>query len=229
MMRSTSQAATGTHRKTRLESRQETRARLLVAAWEVFSERGFGAASVEEVAARAGFTRGAFYSNFADKEEIFLALMDDRLASRIAGVAAVMRSSSPGALFADLRAWNAGIDEDPAWLPLMAEFRAHALRSESARERLAERERTLRRLYAEGIQAQFDQVGVTPPAPVEQLALVVQALDHWLPVQGALDGDAAPDDTLFDILALLFRAVVALADAPRGGSPGSRTARRRRR
>lgn len=199
-------------RKSRAESRQETRTRLLAAAWDVFADRGFGASSVEDIAARAGFTRGAFYSNFADKDEIFLALMDDRLARRVAEVTEVMTGSSPLDLFSDLRTWNAGIDEEPMWLPLMAEFRAHALRRESARVRLAERESALRRIYAKAIEAQFDAVGIAPPAPVEDLALVVQALDHWLPVQRALDPDDIGADALFDILTLLFRAVVALAE-----------------
>ncbi|WP_205881187.1 TetR/AcrR family transcriptional regulator [Leucobacter insecticola] len=56
--------------------RQETRARLLDAAAEVFTEEGLLGASVESVCTRAGFTRGAFYSNFSNKEELFLALLD---------------------------------------------------------------------------------------------------------------------------------------------------------
>lgn len=56
--------------------RQETRARLLDAAAEVFTEEGLQGASVESVCSRAGFTRGAFYSNFSNKEELFLALLD---------------------------------------------------------------------------------------------------------------------------------------------------------
>jgi AcrR family transcriptional regulator len=55
--------------------RARTRERLLDAAFEVFAEHGLGAASVEQIAERAGFTRGAFYSNFSTKEELFLALM----------------------------------------------------------------------------------------------------------------------------------------------------------
>jgi len=199
-------------RKTRAEARQQTRTRLLEAAWEVFAERGFGPAAVEDIATRAGFTRGAFYSNFADKEAIFLALMDDRLARRVAGVREVMASSSPLALFSDLRMWSDGVEEDPRWLPLMAEFRAHALRSETAREHLGERERALRKLYARAIQAQFDAAGAVPPAPVEDMALLLQALDQSLPVQRALDPDEVPEGALFDALSMLFRAAVALSE-----------------
>jgi len=56
--------------------RQRTRARLLDAAFDVFAEHGVRAASVELIAEEAGFTRGAFYSNFSSKEELFFALMD---------------------------------------------------------------------------------------------------------------------------------------------------------
>lgn len=55
-------------------SRESTRARLLDAAAEVFAEVGLGEASVERICERAGFTRGAFYSNFASKDEMFLEL-----------------------------------------------------------------------------------------------------------------------------------------------------------
>ena len=60
---------------TRAERRAQTRAALLDAAARVFAERGFGGASVEAIAAEAGYTRGAFYSNFASKEELFVALL----------------------------------------------------------------------------------------------------------------------------------------------------------
>lgn len=63
-------AATGTPRRGR------TRERLLDAAYEVFAENGVHAASIEQVCERAGFTRGAFYSNFTSKEELFFALME---------------------------------------------------------------------------------------------------------------------------------------------------------
>ncbi len=56
--------------------RERTRERLLDAAYEVFAEAGVSAASVEQIAERAGFTRGAFYSNFSTKEELFFALME---------------------------------------------------------------------------------------------------------------------------------------------------------
>lgn len=63
-------------RLSRAEQQQLTRARLLAAAAEVFAEHGFGGASLDAIATRAGYTRGAVYSNFADKAEILIALID---------------------------------------------------------------------------------------------------------------------------------------------------------
>jgi AcrR family transcriptional regulator len=63
--------------------RQRTRARLLDAAFDVFAEQGVRAASVETIAEAAGFTRGAFYSNFSTKEELFFALLEREKAMRL--------------------------------------------------------------------------------------------------------------------------------------------------
>jgi AcrR family transcriptional regulator len=63
-------------RLTRAQRRQQTRARLLEAAGQVFARRGFHAATLDEVAEAAGYTKGAVYANFANKDGLFLALLD---------------------------------------------------------------------------------------------------------------------------------------------------------
>ncbi len=67
-------------RLTRAEQRERTREKLLDAAADAFAEHGFEGASIDDIAARAGFTRGAFYSNFADKTELLVTLCDRRIA-----------------------------------------------------------------------------------------------------------------------------------------------------
>jgi AcrR family transcriptional regulator len=66
-------------RRTRDEQRAETRARLLDAAAEVIAARGLDGASIDEIADRAGYTRGAFYSNFSGKPELLVELCEQRL------------------------------------------------------------------------------------------------------------------------------------------------------
>jgi AcrR family transcriptional regulator len=205
-------------RKTRSETRQETREKVMAAAAAVFAEKGFAASSVEEITARAGFSRGAFYSNFSDKEDAFFALMDARMERRVAEIAELMdQSTSPLDVFADLEAWSvrAADGEGSSRVQLFAEFRAHALRNDDARRRLAERERALRVQYERAIGGLFDAAGVTPPAPVARLALLVQVLDTFVPLQRALDPDV-PEGFLFESLTLMFRAALALGKQENG-------------
>src|SRR5919109_3938634 len=69
-------------RRTQAERREETRERVLAAAGRVFARRGFDATSLDAIAEEAGFSRGAVYYNFVDKEELFLELLDRRCAER---------------------------------------------------------------------------------------------------------------------------------------------------
>jgi AcrR family transcriptional regulator len=68
-------------RRTRAEQQAETRARLLEAAAEAFAAHGFEGASIDRITELAGYTRGAFYSNYTDKSELLLELSDARMAS----------------------------------------------------------------------------------------------------------------------------------------------------
>ncbi len=70
-------------RLTRDEKRQRTRSSLLRSAAKVFACRGMDRASIDEVAEEAGYTKGAFYANFKSKEELFLAMLDERFAERV--------------------------------------------------------------------------------------------------------------------------------------------------
>ena len=104
---------------TRAERRAQTRAALLDAAARVFVDRGFAGASVEAIAAEAGYTRGAFYSNFATKEELFVALLQERGFELARSVARDSAGMTPGELGASAAAIQAGSD-------VRASIQAHA-------------------------------------------------------------------------------------------------------
>src|SRR4051795_6101133 len=77
--------------RNRREIKQEqTRARLLEAAAAVFARRGYHVATLEDVAAEAGFTKGAVYSNFESKEALFLALVDVEIGKRVKEIGRVL-------------------------------------------------------------------------------------------------------------------------------------------
>ena len=77
-------------RLTRQEKQAHTRACLMRSAAKVFARRGLQQASIDEVAEDAGFTKGAFYANFKSKEELFLAMLDERFTQRIEGIESVI-------------------------------------------------------------------------------------------------------------------------------------------
>ncbi|MGH2720306.1 MAG: TetR/AcrR family transcriptional regulator, partial [Actinomycetota bacterium] len=98
-------APAGRTRLTREESRARTRALLIEAAGKVFAERGFTAASVEEIAGLAGFSRGAFYSNFASKDDLFLAVLDAYIDAEVESVTRTLETNpTPEAFWEFLRA-----------------------------------------------------------------------------------------------------------------------------
>jgi AcrR family transcriptional regulator len=125
--------------------RAETREKLLAAAADVFAERGFGRATVEEICEHAGFSRGAFYSNFDSLDELFFALYSDRGAAVVVAVGAAVAAAPTGLSLDEV------VERVVAALPisreshlLNLEFAAHALRHPQAGVALADQRRALR-------------------------------------------------------------------------------------
>ncbi len=114
-------------------SRENTRARLMDAAFDVFAEVGLDAASVEAICERAGFTRGAFYSNFESKDELFLDLVSDVAEQKLQAVTARVRqmretgdvSVNPASLVQQIA--DVSMDTRQGVL-LMSELRIRAMR-----------------------------------------------------------------------------------------------------
>lgn len=166
-MASTTDADAPARRVTR--RRTETRKRLLTAAYEVFAEEGFGRASVERVCDRAGFTRGAFYSNFTSLDELFLAMWEQRSAAMIADVRATLDGFSVDGVV-DVRTAVERLDSavpiDEDWYRITAEFTTHALRTPGLRQVMAEREEAIVAALMPTIVTALSRIGRTVPDPV---------------------------------------------------------------
>lgn len=121
--------------------RAETRQRLLDAAGGVFSDEGFGRSTVEQVCERAGYTRGAFYSNFTSLDELFLAMWEQRSAAMLDGIRTAL-AERPATLTLESAVERvlAAIPVDDAWYRITAEFTAHALRNPALKRVMAARE-----------------------------------------------------------------------------------------
>lgn len=203
-------------RLTRAERKEDTRARLLASAARVFARRGFHAASVEEVAEDAGFSKGAVYSNFESKEDLFLAMVEARFRDRLTAIrAAVAEPGAPGE-----QARRSGdsfirtLASDPEWPAVFMEFWAYAQRDPSVRRRFAAQVSGLRTAVAEILAARAAELGVGLPLPAEQLATMTFAMATGFAMERQLDPGAVPDELLGTMLELFFAGVRDRAAAP---------------
>lgn len=201
-------------RLTREQSKAQTRKRLLDAARTVFARRGYHGASVEEIAAEAGFSTGALYSNFGGKEDLFLALMDHvmdaycaEIAAEVDGVASVADRARDGA-----RHWMEIIEREPEMLMLFVEFWAYAARDPGARERVAasfaRARQVLTRLISDGAR----EFALQLEMPAEHLAIAIDALADGIARQQLADPGSVPDDLMGRVISLLLAGAARPAD-----------------
>lgn len=198
-------------RRSRAEQQASTRAALVAAAAEVMAERGVAGTTVEEVTARAGFTRGAYYSNFRDKDDLVDAVLEARTAQEVAELAPlVTEAATPADLMAALRARGPDADAE-TWGLLRAELRLHALRAPEVRPRLAAWEQQQRAGYRAVVEHVLALGGIEPAVDVELVALMVQVLDDGIATHHAIEGDGIAPQAFLDAVDLLLRAAAALS------------------
>jgi AcrR family transcriptional regulator len=191
----------------RSESQAATRASVLAAAEAAFSERGYDRAGIEEIASRAGFTKGAVYSNFGSKEELFLevtAAREERMsAPLLAGLAA---ATDIEGCMAALDGWyRATVDDDRAWALATAEFTLTALRKPELHDRLKAQHREARGAIAWLLAERTEAVGHALPTDPEALAEIVMALANGLAISHAIDEEIEPG-----LFVPAFRALLGL-------------------
>jgi AcrR family transcriptional regulator len=159
-------------RPTRVERSEETRAALLRSASRLICELGVHGASIDRIAADAGYTKGAFYAHFASKEDLFLVVLDEHFATELARLDAILTGAEDPAVQARKAAEDflAQIDADPEWRRVYQEFATHAARHDAFRAEFAARQRALRGRMAEVFARWAADRGVTPSVPPEDVA-----------------------------------------------------------
>ena len=190
--------------------RAQTRVRLLQAAAEVYALHGFGGATLDEVAAQAGLTKGAVYDHFGSKENLLLALMEEYLAGQVAAQLVLFdreRTTSERPV-AGSEDWMARLHESPERFRLFVELWAHAQRDEQLRRHLAGALRTLHATFAGFAAASAADAGVQNPAGApEQFANVTLGLGIGLAMLKLTDPDTIPDGLLGAVLSMLIGAL----------------------
>jgi AcrR family transcriptional regulator len=207
---------------TRLDRRSRTaraegrngRDDLLRAAGEVFAEKGFNEASVDEIAERAGYSKGALYWHFATKEDVFFALLDERIDAPTRKSIELLESAPPEhdmAPEASKRLVELLRTDRELYL-LDQEYWSQAVRDPDIRARYAERGAEMRAALARAIEARAEHLGAPPfDVPFEDIATAIMSLAGGLARQRLVEPDSVPDHLLGETIALIYRGLVARA------------------
>jgi AcrR family transcriptional regulator len=203
--------------------RHKTRERLIDAAYEVFSEFGLHASSIEMVTEAAGFTRGAFYSNFESKEELFFALAERENGLRLARLKLAVEAQhqltsvsipplTEEAVTNLVRSMLALQADDTRWFLVLGEFRLFAMRDHAVAQRFMARQQEISVELAELITLAIASVGARFSLDPHIVAGLVSTMYETAMQQAILSGvdnaDAAAQDIAMRTLpALIFRLI----------------------
>jgi AcrR family transcriptional regulator len=189
--------------------RRDARAALLDAAAEVFAARGLRDASVDEIAQRAGYSKGAVYWHFESKDDLFLALLDERVDKPARELIELLESAPPerdmgpeaSHRFAQL------LGSQRELLLLEHEYWSQAARDPKLRARYRLRQAGRRSALGRALIMRFEHLGgpVLDAPAGEALATIVMALIAGLTAERLIDPAAVGDDLLGDALVLLYR------------------------
>lgn len=192
-------------RLTRKEQQARTRSALLAAATKVLAERGMGG-SIDEIAEAAGFTKGAFYANFDSKEDLFLALLDERHAARLSEIDRAIHSGADP----ESQARQAGgdfitaISADPDWERLYFDFAAHATRNPGFRRELVRRNGALRERIAALLEERAAELGWDLDVDAGDVARMLFAMANGMALEKLLEPRAVSPALYGTLLTAFF-------------------------
>jgi len=181
--------------RSRIERSDATRAALVRSASRLICELGMHGASIDRIAADAGYTKGAFYVHFASKEDMFLTLLDEHFAAEVARLDTVLQGVGDPAQEARAAAegFLARVDSEPEWRGLYRELVAHAGRNEAFREQFAARERDLRERMATVFERWASDLGATPALPARDVAAMAMFMADGFLLNRTIEPDLDPE------------------------------------
>lgn len=191
-----------------------SRDRLLSSAAKVFAERGFERASVDEIAAAAGLSKGTLYWNFNSKEDLFEALLEEHIDRRARAIMEMTEGAPADQDMApEASRWFKDLLEEERELVLLShEYWSRAVRDPKIRKRYAERQAKLRDELASALESRASQLGAPPfSMSAAEIATAYIALGEGLSFQRLVDPDSVPDHLVGEILALIYQGLVARA------------------
>jgi AcrR family transcriptional regulator len=198
--------APASRQQTRTET---TRRRLLAAAQGIFARNGFEAARLEDIAAAAGYTRGAFYANFESKEDIFLALLEKWVAERLADLDELLeRHKDPAKLLRAMRDHYSDVSKNRELTLLSVEFKLFAVRHPGKHARLLARHERLRAGGGIFLDRVAKSLGRTVPIQSAAASLALGAMSNALVLDHLLDHTGIAEREIQYLLGIVLDGIL---------------------
>ena len=199
-------------RMSRDDSREQTTQRLLEAAQKLIAKKGLEAASVEDIAAAAGYTRGAFYSNFSTKDDLFIELLRRDHQKATDQLNALRTNALPmDELESGARDLYSRMYRDNESFMIWTEARMLAVRNSRFRTKLNALIAEKRGQIAEFLRYFYSRVGVAPPMPAEDLAMGFMSLAEGVKLYMMSSPAEMPPGTAESLLSLFVDSLMKLA------------------
>ena len=189
-------------RRSREAQVERNRELLLAATRRVFLARGYHGSTLDAIAAEAGFSKGVVYSQFESKADLFLALLDERIAERAAENERVVREAGGGAaaVAALYALGRRRAQREVDWNLLLLEFRAQAAREPALNESYAKAHARTIDGIANLLSRIFDAAGIEPPRPPELLATFVLAIGSGANLENLVAPGSLPPDAVIELV-----------------------------
>lgn len=187
--------------------RSEVRARILAAATATFASHGFAGTSIDAIAEAAGFTKGAVYSNFGSKDDLFFALMDQQIDLRTRLVTEVVRDLPHGdeqALAAVGERLTEAITQNREWQLLFLDYWARAVRDPAVLARFIEHRRAVRAAIAETVEHVTRSLDISMLLPADLVGLLLLGLNNGLAIEELVAPGTVPARLIGSVLTSLI-------------------------
>jgi AcrR family transcriptional regulator len=192
-------------------TRGEVRDRILDAASKVFAAEGFAGATIDAIGQAAGFTKGAVYSNFGSKDELFLALLDREFELRGEQIATALESGGDTTVAAQAlsRSVLDSVHDHADYYVLFVEYWLRAVRDPELRERLIARRRAAAAQQADNLAG---SAAVTSGRPLAELAQLVVTMNLGIAMEEVLRPGTIDPDLLGQLISGLLESVAIQSD-----------------
>ncbi len=172
-----------------------TRAKLMRSAARLFCQRGLADASIDEIARRAGYTKGAFYSNFKSKEELFLAMLDQKFGEELERIEGALHArgapqDAAGAAGEDFARF---LRADSEWQRLYLEFVTYAARDDEFRQELLTRVQAMDERVGVIYSRWTGELGISPPLPLEDITRMTWMMADGFMLRLQIDPDLSEE------------------------------------